>query len=182
MKVGVLPLIDQDPPPNGDALWDKCVHWVFLEIFFSFCPDQQLCLDEAMTAKQCWNILVDLYQSASLRIIFRLTLEFSSLKQGSNPPAIQFITAVCNSASDLKYLIEDISDQKIRWQILGNLFSDFNALVTTLSNIDTHESPLCISFLREAMLREEWQISLRKHSIPMSPTQVGPTTIALSKQ
>lgn len=81
-------------------------------------PEQQLCLDENMTARQAWDSLAELYQSASLGNVFRLTGEFNAMKQRLNQQAIQFISLVCTAASDLR---EDISKQKIKWQILGNL-------------------------------------------------------------
>jgi len=115
LKVGILPLIDDARPPDADAKWDKCDQWTFSEIFFSCGVKQQLCLDETMSARQGWEALADLYQSASLGNIFRLTVEFNDIKQLLKKQAIQFITSVCTAASELKYLGEDISDQKGKW-------------------------------------------------------------------
>ena len=173
MKVGVLPLIEADTPVPPDALWIRCDRWTFSEIFFSCGAEQQLSLDETMTARQAWDTLAELYQSASLGNIFRLTLEFNSLKQSPGQPAIQFINSVWNAASELRFLGEEVSDQKIKWQILGNLLPAFGPLVTTLSNIDKPDAPTAIASLREAILREERQIAIR--SLSSTPT-VNPSS------
>ncbi|RPB21350.1 hypothetical protein L211DRAFT_443734 [Terfezia boudieri ATCC MYA-4762] len=83
--------------------------------------------------------------------------------------------SVCTTASELRFLGEDLSDQKIKWQILGNLLPEYNALVTTLSNIDTPTTPMTVAAIREAILREERQILLKKN-----PKQLTIPNLSLS--
>ena len=167
MKIGILPVIDHERPADAGARWDRCDRWAFSEIFFSCPPEQQLFLEESMTAHESWVTLADLYQSSSLGNVFRLTSEFNSLRQLPGQPAIQFFAAVCSAASELRYLGEEISDQRVKWQILGHLLPEFGTLVTTLSNIDSPEVPLSLSSLRESILPEERQLALR--SLPPTP-------------
>lgn len=47
------------------------------------------------------------------------------------------------AATDLRYLGEDASDQRIRFQILGNLLPEYDALVTAL----THVTSVCLFIL-----------------------------------
>ncbi|RPB21005.1 hypothetical protein L211DRAFT_851889 [Terfezia boudieri ATCC MYA-4762] len=80
------------------------------------------------------------------------------------------VTAV---ASELKLLGEDISDQKIKWQLLGNLLPEYSPLVTTLSNMDTEQSPLDIQTVKKSIIREEKSISInteRKKEIMKIPS------------
>ena len=93
-KVGVLPVIEIDRPVDADELWAKCDRWAFSEIFFSCSPEQQLNLEEGMSAKHSWDTLANLFQSPSLGNIFRLTMEFNALKQRPDQPAMQFMTSV----------------------------------------------------------------------------------------
>ena len=106
-------------------------------------PDQQLCLDESMSAYDAWASLADLYQSSTLGNVFRLTAEFNAMKQQPGQPAIQFVNAVCAAASDIRCLGEDLSDQKVKWQILGNLLPTFDALATTLCYQYRKEPSVC---------------------------------------
>ena len=164
-------MIEIDRPVDADELWAKCDRCAFSEIFFSCSPEQQLNLEEVMSAKHSWDTLASLFQSLSLSNIFRLTIEFNALKQRPDQPAMQFMTCVCTAAADLRSLKEDGSDQMIKWHILANLLPSYHALVTTLSNIDTEDRPLTVQSLKEAVFREERQIQ-------QTPSAVAPTAPA----
>ena len=178
MKVGVLPLIQYDPPVDADNIWDRCDPWVFLEIFFSYTPEQQVAFDEDMSAKTCWDTLASQYQSASLGNIFHLTTEFNVLRQTPTQPASQYITLVTNAVSNLKCLGEDISNQKIKWQILTGVLPEFHTLVTTLSNIYTPKNLMSLPALKEAVLHEEQLLLQQKSLTPAPPPTLTQTSSA----
>ena len=121
-----------------------------------------------MTEKEAWSALAQLYQSPSRGNIFRLTTIFHSLHQQADQPALSFINQVITAASELKDLGEDISDQKIKYQILGHLAPDYDSLVTTLSTVDTDNSPLTVREIREYILREETTIKQKKLKLSLN--------------
>lgn len=169
MGVGVLDIIDADKPHDADANWHRCDRWVFTEIYFSCGPNQQESLSDTMTAREAWDTLAAQYQSTSLGNIFRLTTVFGSLKHNPNEPVINFINAVVSAATELRFLGEDISDQRIKWQILGNLHADYNTLVTTLTNIDGKNNvELEVADVKEAILREESMMKIRQERDALS--------------
>lgn len=59
---------------------------------------------------------------------FHVVPKFNRLSQQVGQPAIQIINSVVVAASDLRYLGEDVSDQRIKFQILGNLLPELEAL------------------------------------------------------
>lgn len=104
MRLTVLPLIDSDEPPDANALWYKYDRWVFSEIYFNCGKTEQQSLSDTMTAKEAWETLADVYNSASLSNIFRLTAEFNSIKHLPAQSALEFINAVIAAATDLRFL------------------------------------------------------------------------------
>jgi len=97
-------------------------------------------------------MLEDLFQSSSSANVFQLTLTFNSL-QRPGQPVLTFINEVIAAATDLKYLGEDVSDQKIKWQILANLLPEYATLVMTLTDIDHGgNNGLQIKGIREACI------------------------------
>lgn len=115
-----------------------------------------------MTAREAWDTLALLYPLTSLGNIFRLSIEFNTLKHKPKKSAINFINSVTAAATKLQFLGKDLSDQKIKWQLLGNLNLDYNSLVTTLTNIDNEDHPMNIPVIREAILRKERMIMLHR--------------------
>lgn len=180
IRMSLLDVIDIDKPVDADYRWERADSWAFSEIYFRSGPEPQQNLTDDMSAAQAWRVLKELYQSSSLGNIFRLTAEFTSLRQKPGQPSIQFINSVLSAAAELRYLGENISENKVKWQILGNLHSDFNGLVTTLSNIDSVAAPLDIKAVRESIMREERQISLNKErleALPRSEKRVQPEVV-----
>ena len=78
----------------------------------------------------------EIFHSSSTANVFQLASAFDNLRQGADQSVLSFINDVLTAASDLKHLGEDISDQKIKWQILANLLPEYAPLVTTLTNVD----------------------------------------------
>jgi len=115
------------------------------------------------------SALADVYQSSSLSNVFRLTTEFNSIKHIPGQPALESINAVIAAATDLRFLGENIHDQKIKWQLLGNLLPEYAGLVTALTNLDTEENPMSIEELKVRILTEERMLIHRK-VLPVHPT------------
>lgn len=180
---GLLPVIDIVPPVNFHPKWSRCDKWCFSAIFFACGKDAQDNLDDYMTAYLAWSTLANLYHSNSRGNLFRLTTAFHSLAQENGQSALGFINKVITAASELRDLGEDVSDQKVKFQILGHLCPEFDSLVTTLSTVDTDDQPLTIKDIREAILREELTISRKKTRIlqtqtpplPLTPATAAPT-------
>ena len=108
-----------------------------------------------MTAYKAWQLLQELYQGSSIANLLDLNTQFAFLHQKAGQTAFQFITEVITLATGIRNIGDDISDQKISFQILGHLLSEFAPLVTTLTNIDGATLNLDLIALREAILREE---------------------------
>ena len=77
-------------------------------------------------------------------------------------------------ANEIRNLGDDLSDQKIKFQILGHLLPEFAPLVTTLTNLDGQGRDLDLRSLREAILREENSLQKRQENIPPK-TPAAPT-------
>lgn len=170
----LLSLVDTAPPVNFHAKWSRCDKWCFSAIFFACGKDAQENLEDYMTASLAWSTLADLYHSTSRGNLFRLSTAFHSPSQENRQSALAFINKVVSAASELRDLGEDVSDQKVKFQILGHLCPDFDSLVTTLSTVDTDDQPLSIKDIREAILREELTISRKKSRLPASTTTTIP--------
>jgi len=107
IRLNVLPKIDSEEPPDTNALWYKCEHWVFSGIYFNCGKKEQ---EYTMSAREAWETLADVYQSSSLSNVFRLTTEFNSIKHVGQP-ALEFINAVFAAAMDLRFLGENIGSK-----------------------------------------------------------------------
>lgn len=67
-----------------------------------------------------------------------------------------------SAATELRFLGEELSDQKIKWQLLGNLLSlDYDSFVTTMLNLDEMEGEMTIKAIKEAIMRQEKMIQLQ---------------------
>lgn len=66
------------------------------------------------------------------------------------------------AANEFKDLREDVSDQKIKFQILGHLYPEFDLLVTTVSTVDTEADPLSLKEVRDSILQQETTIAGKK--------------------
>ena len=155
MRMSLLDLVDHSRPPDATPAWETANKWAFSEIYFRCRPDIQASLSDTMTARQAWTSLEDVFQSSSTANIFQLTLAFNTLHQRVGQPVLTFINDVVAAATDLRYLGEDVSDQKIKWQILANLLPEYASLVTTLTNLDRDDDPLDIRDIKESCMREE---------------------------
>ena len=128
-----------------------------------------------MTARQAWTSLEDVFQSSSTANIFQLTLAFNTLDQRVGQPVLTFINDVVAAATDLRYLGEDVSDQKIKWQILANLLPEYASLVTTLTNLDRDDDPLDVRDIKESCMREE-RIMNRRAAVLLLQQPPAPIT------
>ena len=134
--------------------------------------------------------LGNLGQSSCLSNIFRLATEFNSIKHISGQPALDFINTVLAAATDLRFLGDNIQDQKIKWQLLGNLLPEYAGLVTALTNLDTDENPMNMEEVKVRILTEERMLIHRKvlpdHNAPPRipqpppPSQMPPPTSVYS--
>ena len=155
MRMSLLDLIDREPPRDATNAWFTANKWAFSEIYFQCTPEVQASLSDTMTARKAWTALEAIYHSSSTANIFQLTVAFNTLRQRPDQSVLSFINVVISAASDLKHLGVDVSDQKVKWQILANLLPEYAPLVTTLTNLDRDHDPLDIADLRESCLREE---------------------------
>ena len=82
------------------------------------------------------------------------------------------------AATDLRHLGEDVSDQRIRFQILANLLPEYEPLVTTL----THSSGRTdLKHLKETILAYEKKLATRKPvPVPAPPITLPSTPVASS--
>jgi len=83
------------------------------------------------------------------------------------------------------FLGENIQDQKIKWQLLGNLLPEYAGLVTALTNLDTDENPMNMEELKVRILTEEQMLIHRKVLLNHKPntppvTQMPPPTSVYS--
>jgi len=175
MRLNVLPIIDSEEPPDANALWYKCDRWVFSEIYFNCGKKEQESLPDTMSAREAWETLADVYQSSSLSNVF------NSIKHIPGQPVLEFINSVLAAATDLRFLGENIQDQKIKWQLLGNLLPEYAGLVTALTNLDTDESPMNMEELKGRILTEERMLIDRKvlpdHHTPHVTQMPPPTSV-----
>jgi len=89
------------------------------------------------------------------------------------------------SATDLRFLGENIQDQKIKWQLLGSLLPEYAGLVIALTNLDTDENPMNMEELKVRILTEEQMLIRRKIVLNHQPntppvTQMPPPTSVYS--
>ena len=168
-RMGLLDLIQYPKPQDATAAWTRANGWAFSEISFRVKPELQRSLNESMTAREAWLAIEEQYQSSSHQNIFRLMIEFNSSRQLPGESAQNFTDKVIEAAELLKYLGEDISDQRIKWHILGNLLPEFGPLVTTLTNIDSPERPMDTRQIRDAIIREELSLQ-RNRAMQLSNT------------
>jgi len=172
MRNRLLDLLDSEVPANPDALWRRANGWAFSEIFFRVSPDIQCNLSDTMSAREAWLTLENLYLGSSLENVFMLSQDFNRLSQKTNQSAIQFINSVMAAATDLRHLGEDLSDQRIRFQILANLLPEYELLVTTLTHASGRSD---LKHLKEAILGYEKKLAMRK---PMpGPILSNPITL-----
>ena len=111
-----------------------------------------------MSTDQAWSTLADLYHSVTLGNIFRLSISFNALTQKLYQLVLSFINQVVVATHKLRDLGQDLSDQKVKCQILGFLRPKFDSLVTTLSTMNTDATPLSLKAIRNSILREETTI------------------------
>ena len=175
MRMSLLDLIDHVRPPDATPAWETANKWAFSEIYFRCRPDIQSSLSDTMTARQAWTSLEDVFQSSSTANIFQLTLAFNTLDQRVGQPVLTFINDVVAAATDLRYLGEDVSDQKIKWQILANLLPEYASLVTTLTNLDRDDDPLDVRDIKESCMREE-RIMNRRAAVLLLQQPPAPIT------
>jgi len=121
MRLHILPIIDSEEPLDANALWYKCDHWIFSEIYFNCGKKEQESLSDTISAREAWETLADVYQSSPLSIIFRLTTEFHSIKHIPRQPAPEFINTVLAAATNLRFLGDNIQDRKKKMAALGKL-------------------------------------------------------------
>ena len=62
-------------------------------------------------------------------------MAFNTLAQGKDQSALSFINHVVGAANELRDLGEDISDQKIKFQLLGYLHPEFDSLVRSKAHV-----------------------------------------------
>ena len=161
-RMGLLQFIQEGRPEDADHTWTRADTWAFSEIYFRCASDLHLSLDDSeMTAYDAWTLFADLYQSATVPNLLDLNTHFAALQQRRGQPAFQFITEVTSLAAEIRNMGDDISDQKIKFQILGHLLPEFAPLVTTLTNLDGQTRELDLRTLRESILREENAIARR---------------------
>ena len=127
-----------------------------------------------MTAYEAWTLLQELYHSASIANLLDLNNRFACLRQKVGQTAFQFITEVVNLANEIRDMGDDISDQKVKFQILGHLLPEFAPLVTTLMNIDGATLSLDMKTLREAIIREEHSLARNKETTTGTPSTINP--------
>ena len=180
----LLPLVDNDPPVDADAKWHRLDRWCFSVLYFACSKEAQDNLEDTMSTRQAWSTLADLYHSATLGNIFRLSISFNALTQKPDQSALSFINQVVAAAHELRDLGEDLSDQKIKFQVLGHLRPEFDSLVTTLSTVDTDASPLSLKSIRDSILREETTIARKKGRDPvvLQPLTPQPVVYASASQ
>ena len=75
----LLPLIDSPPPDDADVKWHRFDRWCFSVLYFACGKEAQENLDDGMTTREAWTTRSDLYHSATLGNVFRLTIKFNSL-------------------------------------------------------------------------------------------------------
>jgi len=172
MRNRLLDLLDSEVPANPDAIWRRANGWAFSEIFFRVSPNIQCNLSDTMSAREAWLTLENLYLGSSLENLFMLSQDFNRLSQKINQPAIQFINSVMAAATDLRHLGEDVSDQRIRFQILANLLPEYEPLVTTLTHASGRSD---LKHLKEAILGYEKKLAMRK-AVPR-PVLPNPITL-----
>lgn len=168
-RMGLLQFIQEDRPDDADDAWDRADGWAFSEIYFRCTAEQQLCLSDSMTAYEAWKLLRELYQNTSIANLLDLNTRFSCLTQKVGQSAFQFITEVVSLANEIRDMGDDISDQKVKFQILGHLLPEYAPLVTTLTNMDGATLALDLKTLREAILREERTIAKNKGQSAPNP-------------
>ena len=187
MRMSLLDLIDHLRAPDATPSWDTTNKWAFSEIYFRCRSNIQASLSDIMTARQAWTSLEDVFQSSSTANIFQLTLVFNTLHQRVGQPVFTFINDVVAPATDLRYLGEDVSDQKIKWQILVNLLPEYASLVTTLTNLDRDDDPLDIRDIQEFRIWEErtsgkilsYLLGVRRHLRPRRMYAYHPSILSI---
>lgn len=79
-----------------------------------------------MRTREGWTTLSNLNHSTTLSNVFRLTIKFNTLTDQPGQSALAFINQAVAAANQLKDLGEDVSKQKIKFQILGHLRPEFD--------------------------------------------------------
>lgn len=94
----------------------------------------------------------------------------------------RFINSVAVAASNLQYLGEDVSDQRVKFQILGNLLPEFEALVTTLTYAGDASRYDDLRRLREAILAHEKKLAAKNllAASPAAPPAITPSIPSLT--
>ena len=145
-RIGLIQFINEDAPEDPDHSWTRADGWAFSEIYFRCTPDQQLCLTDTMTAREAWSLFEDLYQSATIPNLLDLHTRFASLHQRPGQPAFQFITEVTSLATEIRNMGDDLSDQKIKFHILGHLLPEFAPLVWIIKCLRTKRTITPVAF------------------------------------
>ena len=161
IRMSLLDLFDHVRPADTTPAWETANKFAFSEIYFHCRPNIQASLSDTITARQAWTSLEDVFQSSSTANIFQLTLAFNALHQGVGQPPLTLINGVTSTTTNLRYLEEDVSDQKIKWLILANLIPEYASLVTTLTNLSRDDDPRDVRDIKQCCTWEERIMNLR---------------------
>ena len=161
-------LVTQEPPAEEDRtdLWLEKDIWARSEIHLWCSPDQQDLIHNTTTTYESWKILKDQYSMKSDLKTSRLMKEFASANMLATESCTDFIRRVKRIVSELRDCGSTIREKEVAYTILMGLPKEFSALVITLTNMATTESPLALEKTVEAIYTEEMRLKLFESKAP----------------
>ena len=151
LRVKAWTLVTQEPPAVADRTeaWLEKDIWARSEIHLWSSPDQQDLIHDTTTAYESWKILKDQYSTKSDLMTVRLTKEFASANMTSTESCTDYVRRIKRMVSEFRDCGTSIKQQDVAYTILMGLPREFSALVITLTNMSTPESPLVQCFLKD---------------------------------
>ena len=166
LRMKAWTLVTREPPAvdaRDDAWLEKDI-WARSEIHLWCSPDQQDLIHDSTTAYESWKILKDQYSTRSELKTVRLKKDFASVHKAPLETCTDYVKRVKRIVSELRDCGSPVTQQEVAFAILMGLPKDFSALVITLTNMATNDSPLVLEKTVEAIYTEEMRLKLYEQS------------------